>query len=325
MPIICIILLNLTFLLSLSSSTATENNEIEGSIVRENIYITKFQLYIPSELQQKERESFLIPPQHTSPQNSRWGWWKTGAAIGVSGALSCGAAYLGAPILLSLLPVGATMGGCLGSYYGQYSYRDLKIQWNGDDWLKSSLLDLVFQSTKNNAILWEARLQLRPNVDAWRIQDPHASYLSCVRMDYYTEETSEQEQELIKALVNRRLYLSGQQSSDHLFPTKNTVSSFEGTLPRACSLQALIIILNSMGNESERLPYYTCAGITHHDDYSSEKEGFNEGVINSAIFSCRVLKELGLSFSGTSLNNLLAPYYLPKFVTGESVIAALNP
>lgn len=211
---------------------------------------------------------------------------------------------------------------------------------NNGEWIEEPYLDVAFRTTQGADVIYDATARLRPNNPGWinGKMDSSKTFLSSVKVGWLINKAAEdglsensQNDDLYNvALPNQTaetiaedfkthdfLVLSGTQV--HIPHTQlGTCEVFRGVLPCVLSIRDLIEAVCKMKPENGDFPACSWSG------QSKVKKGIIQDVMNPAMFTCRLLENLGVSLHDTELSRVLTPYTADIPVTREVVIRDLH-
>jgi len=207
-------------------------------------------------------------------------------------------------------------------------------------WQEAPYLDLAFRTTQGDQLLWEATVKLRPMSPGWCDKGQEDDrFTSCVKVQCFQGDSAENYVETVKryshVFGNDHFTQLSQISHNENFlmiyrakisPFENEVpwgGLFKGTLKQPISLWDLYealskIISFRLGNEGG-----LCIPDCNWSGRNVSTSSFEE-VLNPAIYSCRLLSNLGVPMEKTLLKRFLSSYTGNDPITRELIVKHLS-
>lgn len=209
-------------------------------------------------------------------------------------------------------------------------------------WQESPYLDLAFQTTQGDQLLWEATVTLRPDEPGWYYYklEENKRGMSCVKIHVFQGNLDKNYQETKKRYetIFGTDHLSEliQKSEDNKYlsisrvkmsPFEREVSGgeiFKGNLMQPISLNNLYWELSRISSLNMEPDGRFTVGIPACNWSGRHVSLYETDTINPAIYSCRLLANLGVPLKETPLKRFLSPYKGSEPTTRELIVKCLD-
>jgi hypothetical protein len=238
-------------------------------------------------------------------------------------------------------------GSFIGSYIGANylgkragAKQAQNIITNNSDWIEDPYLDVAFRTIQGADVIYDATARLRPDNPGWinGKTDSSKTFSSSIKVGWLISkaaeselsESSQNDDSYNVAFPNQTTETIEEDFKSHDFLALSniqvhipheqlgTCEVFRGTLPRALSIRDLIEVICKMKLENGDFPACSWSGK------ATDKQGIIQDVMNPAMFTCRLLENLGVPLHDTELSRVLTPYTADVPVTREVVIRDLH-